>query len=215
MDKRFCIFDMDGTLVDSMSYWKGLGRDYLEAQGLSPREEKLAQVQTMTMLEGAAYLMETFGISGPPRRIVDEMETIMAKHYRQDVPLKPGVKEYLERSWAQGCRLCVATATAEPLSHACLSRLGVDSLFEFILSCETLGVSKGRPDVYLESARRLGAAPGRSPSLRTPSTPLAPPRPQDSIRWPSMSLPTPETGLSCPLWRMSASWIGGMLYDCD
>ena len=162
MDKRFCIFDMDGTLVDSMHYWKGLGRDYLESLGIHPDERLLWMVKAMTMLEGAAYFMDTFHIPGPPQRIVDEMEAMMEEHYRRDVPLKPGVKEYLECLRGRGCRLCVATATAEPLSHACLSRLGVDHLFDFILSCETLGVSKNRPDVFLEAARRLGAAPGET-----------------------------------------------------
>ena len=162
MDKRFCIFDMDGTLVDSMGYWKGLGREYLERRGIDPEERLLWMVKAMTMLEGAAYFMETFHIPGPPQRIVDEMEAMMDGHYREDVPLKPGVKAYLEGLKEGGARLCVATATAEPLSHACLSRLGVDHLFDFIFSCETLGVSKNRPDVFLEAARRLGAAPGET-----------------------------------------------------
>ena len=150
---------MDGTLVDSMGYWKGLGRDYLESLGIHPDEKALGRLKTMTMLEGAAYFMDTFHIHGPPQRVVDEMEAMMAEHYRRDVPLKPGVKAYLERLRGRGCRLCVATATAEPLSHQCLSRLGADGFFDFILSWETLGVSKDRPDVFLEAARRLGAAP--------------------------------------------------------
>ena len=58
MDKRFCIFDMDGTLVDSMHYWKGLGRDYLESLGIHTEEHLLGMVKTMTMLEGAAYFMD-------------------------------------------------------------------------------------------------------------------------------------------------------------
>ena len=162
MDKRFCIFDMDGTLVDSMHYWKGLGRDYLESLGIRPDERLLWMVKAMTMLEGAAYFMDTFRIPGPPQRIVDEMEAMMEEHYRRDVPLKPGVKAYLERLRERGCRLCVATATNEALSRQCLSRLGVDGLFDFIISCETLGVSKDKPDVYLEAARRLGADPGET-----------------------------------------------------
>ena len=162
MDKRFCIFDMDGTLVDSMHYWKGLGRDYLESLGIRPDEKLLWMVKAMTMVEGAAYFMDTFHIPGPPQRIVDEMEAMMAEHYRRDVPLKLGVKAYLERLRGRGCRLCVATATAESLARQCLSRLGVDGFFDFILSCETLGASKDRPDVFLEAARRLGAAPGET-----------------------------------------------------
>ena len=90
MDKRFCIFDMDGTLVDSMGYWKGLGREYLERRGIDPEERLLWMVKAMTMLEGAAYFMETFHIPGPPERIVEEMEAMMEEHYRRDVPSSRG-----------------------------------------------------------------------------------------------------------------------------
>ena len=114
MDKRFCIFDMDGTLVDSMHYWKGLGRDYLESLGIHPDEKLLWMVKAMTMLEGAAYFMDTFHIPGPPQRIADEIEAMMEEHYRRDVPLKPGVKEYLERLRARGCSAAWTASTPMP-----------------------------------------------------------------------------------------------------
>lgn len=162
MDKKFCIFDMDGTLVDSMPIWKSLGKDYLEARGHRPTQAQLAAMGPMTMLEGAAFLMETFGVAGPPERIIEEMHAVMEGHYRTDIPLKPGVRDYLDRLNGAGARLCVATATAEPLARACLERLGVEDCFDFILSCETVGAGKTRPDVYLEAARRLGSAPGET-----------------------------------------------------
>ena len=71
MDKQFCIFDMDGTLVDSMPLWKSLGKDYLKARGHSPTPDQLAALGPMTMLEGATFLMETFGIEGPPEHIIE------------------------------------------------------------------------------------------------------------------------------------------------
>ena len=58
--------------------------------------------------------------------------------------------------------MCVASATAEPLMEACLSRLGVREDFEFLLSCETVGAGKRQPDVYLESIRRMGAEPSET-----------------------------------------------------
>ena len=94
MDKKFCIFDMDGTLVDSMPIWKSLGKDYLEARGHRPTQAQLAAMGPMTMLEGAAFLMETFGVAGPPERIIEEMHAVMEGHYRTDIPLKPGVRDY-------------------------------------------------------------------------------------------------------------------------
>ena len=160
MDKKFCIFDMDGTLVDSMPAWKSLSRDYLEARDRHPTLEQLIRMGPMTMLEGASYLMETFGLEGPPEEIAREMNAIMETHYRTDLPLKPGVEQYLKQLTAKGVRLCVATATAEPLALACLERLGVAHYFDFILSCEAVGKGKTQPDVYLEAARRMGSAPG-------------------------------------------------------
>lgn len=153
---------MDGTLVDSMHYWKGLGRAYLERRGIRPDRRLLWMVQAMTMLEGAAFLMETFGVDGPPERIIDEMHAVMENHYRTDIPLKPGIQDYLDRLKREGARLCVATATAEPLARACLERLGVAGYFACILSCESLGRSKDSPEIYLEAARRLGSAPGET-----------------------------------------------------
>ncbi len=159
MDKRFCIFDMDGTLVDSMPAWKALGRNYLEERGLHPTQEQLAAMTPMTMEEGTAYFRDTFGIKDPPERIAREMEAIMDRRYRTDIPLKPGAADYLAALAARGVRMCVATATAEPLARTCLERLGVARYLDFILSCETVGAGKTKPDVYLEAARRLGASP--------------------------------------------------------
>lgn len=159
MDKKFCIFDMDGTLVDSMPVWKTLGKDYLAAKGCWPTQAQLSAMGPMTVAEGTRYLMDTFGLAGPPERIAGEMNAMMETRYRSDIPLKPGAADYLAVLRARGARLCVATATAEPLALACLERLGVAECFDFILSCETVGKGKTQPDVYLEAARRLGAAP--------------------------------------------------------
>ncbi|MCI8869265.1 MAG: HAD family phosphatase [Lawsonibacter sp.] len=159
MDKRYCIFDMDGTLVDSMPYWKSLGGDYIRSKGAEPDGRLNWMVQAMTMTEGAEYFIRTYGIPGPPERVVAEMEAMMAERYRRDAALKPGAGEYLAALRARGCRLCAATATAELLARQCFRRLGVEGLFEFVLSCETLGVSKSSPDVYLRAAEGLGARP--------------------------------------------------------
>ena len=63
MDKAFAIFDMDGTLVDSMDYWRGLAREYLARQGLAPSPELLERIKPMTMTQSAELFIRTFGLS--------------------------------------------------------------------------------------------------------------------------------------------------------
>ena len=159
MDKKYAIFDMDGTLIDSMVFWKNLATEYLTSKGiLQIPADILEQIKPMTMSESAALFRREFGLTGDVEAQMNEM---MEDHYRNDIPLKPGVWEYLENLHRQGVRMCVASATAEHLMESCLTRLGVRQYFEFLLSCETVGAGKRSPLVYQEAARRLGAVPGQ------------------------------------------------------
>ena len=159
MDKKYAIFDMDGTLIDSMVFWKNLATEYLTSKGiLQIPADILEQIKPMTMSESAALFRREFGLTGDVEAQMNEM---MEDHYRNDIPLKPGAWEYLENLHRQGVRMCGASATAEHLMESCLTRLGVRQYFEFLLSCETVGAGKRSPLVYQEAARRLGAVPGQ------------------------------------------------------
>lgn len=157
MDKQFAIFDMDGTLIDSMIFWKNLASEYLNSKGIkSIPTDILERIKPMTMSESAALFKREFGLFGDPE---EEMNAMMDAHYRKDIPLKPGVREYLQLLHRRGVRMCVASATADHLMESCLTRLGVRDCFEFLLSCETVGAGKRSPLVYYESARKLNASP--------------------------------------------------------
>ena len=160
MDKRFAIFDMDGTLVDSMLYWRNLASEFLERKGVQTvSPDILERIKPMTMTESAALFIQEYSLSGTAESVAAEMNAMMDEHYRKDIPLKPGVHAYLEALHNKGVVMCVASATAEDLMDACLTRLGVAQYFSFLLSCETVSAGKDRPDVYWESAKRLGAEP--------------------------------------------------------
>lgn len=155
MDKKYAIFDMDGTLVDSMGFWKHLAAEYLQSKGVSYISENiLERIKPMTMSQSAELFRQEFGLTGD---VEAEMNAMMEDHYRRGIPLKPGVFEYLQAH--RDVKMCVASATAEHLMEACLGRLGVLPFFEFLLSCETVGAGKNEPAVFLEAARRLGAEP--------------------------------------------------------
>lgn len=161
MDKRYAIFDMDGTLIDSMPIWRSLGEEYLRAKGVTQGiRQAVEDITHLTASESAELFVRRFGMPESPLTVVGEMNRMMEAHYRRDIPLKRGVRQLLERLRSDGVQLCVASATEEYLMAACLERLGILELFSFILSCETLQTSKREPRIYLEAARRFGAEPG-------------------------------------------------------
>ena len=160
MDKRYAIFDMDGTLVDSMRFWHALAPEFLAARGIGAMSPALMElVRPLTTAESTALLLREYDLPDAPEAAQAEMNAVMAEHYRHDVPLKPGVKAYLTWLRSRGVRMCVASATAEPLVRQCLARLGVEDCFEFLISCESVGAGKTRPDVYCAAAARWGARP--------------------------------------------------------
>ena len=162
MDKQYCIFDMDGTLVDSMGYWQGMEREYLARRGAQPGpalEELIERLKPMTLWDAAQAFIAELGFSGTAEQIVAGMNAVMEENYRLRVPLKPDVAEYLTILRGRGAKLCTASATITPLVKMTLDRLGVGHLFDFMLSCVDVGASKDRPDVYFAAAARMGAKP--------------------------------------------------------
>ena len=159
MNKRYCIFDMDGTLVDSMWYWKHLEYEFLEPKGIGDIDEVLKDIQHMTIPEAMAYFIDRFGFEGSVESLTEEFNGMMAAHYASDVEVKPGAPAYLEALKTEGVKMCIASATSVPLVTICLERLGLLHYFDFLLSCVDVGAGKNKPDVFLEAARRLGGPP--------------------------------------------------------
>ena len=160
MHPAFAIFDMDGTLVDSMKYWMRLGEEYLRMKGVSDADAApvLARLAEQTISQSSALMVRTFHWNITPQEVADEINGLMQEHYRRDVPLKQGVRAYLGGLAAAGVRCCVASASDPDNVRLCLGRSRVADAFEFSLSCEVYG-SKSKPDIYLACARRFGAAP--------------------------------------------------------
>lgn len=158
MDRKYCIMDMDGTLINSMIYWNHLGSDYLHSRGVTGDLSWLMEeVKTMTLLDSCVTFKKYYDIPESAEEIMESLKKIMADHYAHDIELKPGVKEYLDALREGGAHLCIATATAMPLVKVCLDRLQIRSYFDFLVSCEEVGAGKEEPAVFEEACRRFGA----------------------------------------------------------
>ncbi|MGN0016045.1 MAG: HAD family hydrolase [Candidatus Avelusimicrobium sp.] len=156
------IFDLDGTLLDSLSAWEHSGTNFLRTQGITPPEGLDEKLVKMSLMDGARLLKEMFSLPQEPEEILRLTLDPIRRHYFEDIPAKPGVPETLRRLKAQGVKLCVATASDGELARAALARLELLDLFDFVLTCDEVGVGKRSPAVYEEALRRLGTEKSRT-----------------------------------------------------
>lgn len=161
MVRPFAIFDMDGTLVDSMPYWSRLTEEYLETLQLPEADamELREIVARMSLRESAELFQDALNLEKTPEEIELEMGDLMDHHYQNDIPLRDGVQDYLEKLRAEDVAMCVATLTPAPLAKQCLERLGIAEYFSFILSSDDVGAGKDRPDIFLQAAWEFGVYP--------------------------------------------------------
>ncbi len=155
----FAIFDMDGTLVDSMPFWHNMGRDYLRARGCEPEEDLNAVLKTQTLQESAVYFREHYGLNETPEEIRAGFDALIEENYRSRVPAKPGTKELLALLASRGVRMSVFSSTPDYLVSMALERLGLHDYFEAIVNSAEAGAGKREPEAYLQVCGLLGYDP--------------------------------------------------------
>ena len=153
---RGAIFDVDGTLLDSMFIWDTIGEAYLRSIGYQPKENLNETFKNMSLHQAARYYQTEYGVTQSIDEIMDGVNAMLERYYRFEVPLKPGVAELLERLRQNGVKLCIATATDRHLVEAALDRCGVLSCFGEIFTCNEVGHGKDEPDIFEAALRFLG-----------------------------------------------------------
>jgi len=156
MSIRGAIFDVDGTLLDSMFIWDTIGETYLLSIGYEPKENLNEVFKNMSLRQAARYYQTEYGVTLSIDEIMDGVNAMLERYYRYEVPLKPGAAALLARFRENGVKLCIATATDRYLVEAALERCGVMSCFGKIFTCNEVGHGKDEPDIFEEAIRFLG-----------------------------------------------------------
>lgn len=142
-----CIFDLDGTLLDSMHVWDDFALAYLREKGILCQQPLHELFATMRMEEAAAYLHAHFLKDESIERIETELYARLMQRY-EALDLKPGVKSCVDSLYDQGIRLSVFSANHSDVCKTSLAKHGLLDRFVQILSCEEIHLSKTDPDSY-------------------------------------------------------------------
>ena len=150
------IFDLDGTLFDSMFIWDTAGEIYLRSIGIEPREDLQKVLQPMSLLQSAQYIRECYQIPLTVEEIMDGVNRTVEGFYFHTVQPKEGVVAFLEQMKKQGVRMCIATATDRYQVEAALKRCGMESFFSEIFTCTDVGHGKDEPIIFQKAMDYLG-----------------------------------------------------------
>ncbi len=161
MQIKAAIFDMDGTLLDSLGFWKifwkKAGKEYLKDENFCPKVEDDRAIRTMTLYGAMELIHKNYNIAQSAEELRLFCRSFICEFYGEYAPLKAGVLEFLDYLKAQGTRMCIASATAADMLQIVIDKFHLDEYFECVLSCDTYGVGKDKPDIYLVAAEKLGA----------------------------------------------------------
>ena len=154
------IFDMDGTLLDSMPVWKRLTQGYLAEFGLTVTDEEYAAFEGFSQPQVAQYFADRYPeLPGGASGLMEGMDRLITKRYETIAKPKDGVLRFLDELRRRGVKMAIATLTARRHAEKALRDRNMMGYFDFMLTIEDVGISKYQPDIYLKSAEKMGLAP--------------------------------------------------------
>lgn len=157
--KKAVIFDMDGSLVDSMWVWKDIDIEYLGRFGIAIPDDLQKSIEGMSFTETAQYFKKRFSIDMPVEEIKKDWNQMAWESYRTKVMLKPGAEALLKYCKKNNIKLGIATSNSRQIVDMVLAQRGITDYFSCVMtSCEA---KKGKPapDIYLLTAQKLGVKP--------------------------------------------------------
>ena len=151
------LFDLDGTVVDSMWVWKDIDRKFLGERGFEDSPEVQKAIEGLSFHETAVYFKDHFSLSESIEEIKDTWNNMAFEVYAHEVRLKPGVRDFLDYCTGMGIGCAIATSNSPVLVEACLKNLDIYDRFGSIRTTLEVKNSKPAPDIYFLTADDLKA----------------------------------------------------------
>ncbi len=153
------IFDMDGTLLDSMNVWSDIDQEFWRRRNRPIPPGYLEAVTPMGFRLAAEYTIREYGLSETVPAIMAEWQAMAVEQYSSSIRTKPYAKELLEDLQKKGVLCAVATASHRELYEPALRNNGIDRYFHSVTAVSEVGKEKGSPDIYLAAAEKMELSP--------------------------------------------------------
>ena len=159
MEFEACIFDLDGTLLDSLGVWVDIDIEFLGKRGIDFTEDYGKAVSSMQLSEAADYTIKLYRLEEEPADIIEEWLEMARYRFAHEIGLKPFAKELLLKLKGRGIPLGVATTSKKELYQPALERNGIAELFDAVVDSDMVRTGKESPEIFLKAAELLGVAP--------------------------------------------------------
>lgn len=150
------IFDLDGTLIDSMWIWHQIDIDFLKKRNIELKEKLSVMINGMSFLETANYFIEKFSLDESPHDIMKEWLNMAEYHYLNDIPLKEFAVELLNLLKELKIKIALGTSNKQPLVNQVLKRFNILNFFEIVRTSDEVKAGKPNPDLFNSIAKDLG-----------------------------------------------------------
>jgi len=160
-DKEYCsvIFDIDGTLIDSLDVWADVDKQFLSENGIEYSPDISGRLKTMHFVSASQFFIDEFGLDMSLELVMDRITELVKQKYFYEVKPKPFAGEYIDMLCKKGVKMCAATSNSRTLAEGALSNLGMLEKLEFVLTSDDVCCGKDSPLIFHRAAEMLGVSP--------------------------------------------------------
>ena len=158
MTEKAIIFDLDGTLLDSMDAWMNVDKKFLAENKIEYPDGLEEKMKTLGYKDACQVFVDNFEINMTGQQVMDRIKELIEGEYRDIIEIKPFVREYIKSRKEKGIKMCVLTACHHSLAKAALERAGIYEYFNFVVSSDEMEISKDNPLIFIKCAEKLNEA---------------------------------------------------------